>query len=142
MDDKIPARLRASDDDRERVAATIQAAGAEGRLTLEEVEDRLSTVYATRFTDELGELTTDLPRPQPERRPFAREALRSPALRVHLGIVVALAVLLIVRWAVSGAEFFWPAMPMFWLFVSVLVHARVRTLRGAVRRERGAPVPY
>lgn len=142
MDNKIPARLRASDDDRERVAATIQTAGAEGRLTLEEVEDRLSTVYATRFTDELGELTTDLPRPQPERRPFAREALRSPALRVHLGIVVALAVLLIVRWAVSGAEFFWPAMPMFWLFVSVLVHARVRVLRGAVRRGRGAPVPY
>jgi hypothetical protein len=47
-----------------------------------------------------------------------------------------------VRWAVSGAEFFWPAMPMFWLFVSVLVHARVRVLRGAVRRGRGAPVPY
>jgi hypothetical protein len=142
MDDKIPARLRASDDDRERVAATIQAAGAEGRLTLEEVEDRLSTVYATRFTDELGELTTDLPRPQPERRPFAREALRSPALRIHLGIVVALAVLLIVRWAVSGAEFFWPAMPMFWLFISVLVHARMRAFRGASRRGRGAPVPY
>ncbi|WP_328606297.1 DUF1707 domain-containing protein [Amycolatopsis sp. NBC_00345] len=142
MDDKIPARLRASDDDRERVAATIQAAGAEGRLTLAEVEDRLSTVYATRFTDELGELTTDLPRPQPERRPFVRDALRHPALRVHLGIVVAIAVLLIVRWAVSGAEFFWPAIPMFWLFMSVLAHARVRSLRGAVRRRSGEPVPY
>jgi hypothetical protein len=142
MDDKIPARLRASDDDRERVATTIQAAGAEGRLTLEEVEDRLSTVYATRFTDELGELTTDLPRPQPERRPFVRDALRHPALRVHLGVVAVLAVLLIVRWAVSGAEFFWPAMPMFWLFVSVLVHARVRSARGAARRRRGEPVPY
>ncbi|MDT8909634.1 DUF1707 domain-containing protein [Amycolatopsis sp. PS_44_ISF1] len=138
MDTEIPARLRASDGDRERVAATIQAAGAEGRLTLEEVEDRLGTVYATRFTDELGELTTDLPRPRPERRPFAREALRRPALRVHLGVVAVLVVLLIVRWAVGGAGFFWPAMPVFWLSVSVLAHARAVSFR----ERRGAAVPY
>ncbi|WP_033295205.1 DUF1707 SHOCT-like domain-containing protein [Amycolatopsis jejuensis] len=143
MDDKIPARLRASDSDRERVAETIQAAGSEGRLTLEEVEERLSTVYATRYTDELGKLTTDLPRPAPDRPrggwPLTRAALREhPALRVHLGIVVVIATLLIVRWAIGGALFFWPAMPVFWLFVSLVVHARVRTLR----RRPGAPVPY
>ncbi|HWD06660.1 MAG TPA: DUF1707 domain-containing protein [Amycolatopsis sp.] len=143
MDDKIPARLRASDTDRERVAAIIQTAGSEGRLNLEEVEDRLRTVYATKYVDELGELTTDLPRPGPERGPrpgwpLTRAALREhPALRVHLGIVVAVAVLLIVRWAVSGVGFFWPAMPMFWLFVTLVVHARVRSFRRAE-----APVPY
>ncbi|WP_020662694.1 DUF1707 SHOCT-like domain-containing protein [Amycolatopsis benzoatilytica] len=143
MDDKIPARLRASDSDRERVAETVQAAGSEGRLTLEEVEDRLSAVYAARYTDELRELTVDLPRPAPSRPrggwPLTRSALREhPALRVHLGIVVLLATLLIVRWAIGGAMFFWPAMPMFWLFVSLLVHARVRTFG----RRPGAPVPY
>ncbi|MFI5606113.1 DUF1707 domain-containing protein [Amycolatopsis sp. NPDC051903] len=144
MDDKIPARLRASDTDRERVAAIIQAAGSEGRLTLEEVEDRLSTVYATRYVDELGELTTDLPRPEPVRRPGAgwpltRAALREhPALRVHLAVVVAVAVLLIVRWAVLGAGFFWPVMPVFWLFVTLVVHARVRSFR----RGPQSPVPY
>ncbi len=144
MDDKIPARLRASDGDRERVAETIQAAGSDGRLTLEEVEERLRTVYATRYTDELGELTADLPRPVPARPrgggwPLTRAALREhPALRVHLGIVAVLATLLIVRWAIGGAFFFWPAMPLFWLFISLVLHARVRAFRG----RPGAPVPY
>ncbi|GAA3538824.1 DUF1707 domain-containing protein [Amycolatopsis ultiminotia] len=144
MDDKIPARLRASDGDRERVAATIQAAGSEGRLTLDEVEDRLSTVYAIRYVDELGTLTADLPpaeRPRPSRPgwPLTRAALREhPALRVHLGVVAVLAVLLIVRWTVGGAGFFWPAVPMFWLFISLVAHARVR----AFRPRPGAPVPY
>ncbi|WP_134667616.1 MULTISPECIES: DUF1707 SHOCT-like domain-containing protein [Amycolatopsis] len=144
MDDKIPARLRASDGDRERVAETIQAAGSDGRLTLEEVEERLRTVYATRYTDELGELTADLPRTAPARPrgggwPLTRAALREhPALRVHLGIVAVLATLLIVRWAIGGAFFFWPAMPLFWLFISLVLHARVRAFRG----RPGAPVPY
>jgi len=143
MNDKIPARLRASDHDRERVAETVQAAGSEGRLTLEEVEDRLSAVYAARYTDELRELTVDLPRPASPRPrggwPLTRSALREhPALRVHLGIVVVLATVLIVRWAVGGAVFFWPAMPLFWLFISLLAHARVRTFG----RRPGAPVPY
>ncbi|MEV4600223.1 DUF1707 domain-containing protein [Amycolatopsis sp. NPDC049253] len=144
MDDKIPARLRASDGDRERVAATIQSAGSEGRLTLEEVEERLGAVYATRYVDELGALTTDLPRPEAARRPgsgwpLTRAALREhPALRIHAAIVVALAVLLIVRWAVLGVGFFWPAMPLFWLFVTLVVHARVRSFR----RRGETPVPY
>lgn len=144
MDDKIPARLRASDSDRERVATTIQSAGSDGRLTLEEVEDRLSTVYATRYTDELGALTADLPqpeRPRPGRSgwPLTRAALREhPALRVHLGVVAVLVTLLIVRWAVGGAGFFWPVMPAFWLFVSLLAHARIR----AFRARPGSPVPY
>jgi hypothetical protein len=135
MDEKIPGRLRAADADRERVAATIQAAGGEGRLTLDEVEDRLTAVYAARFTDELGELTADLPRSAPAWRgrpgwPLTREALRRhPALRVHLAVVVAIAVLLTIRWAVSGVAFFWPAMPMFWLLISLVAHARVRAFR-------------
>ncbi|WP_409466839.1 DUF1707 domain-containing protein [Amycolatopsis sp. GA6-003] len=144
MDDKIPARLRASDGDRERVAETIQSAGSDGRLTLEEVEERLRTVYAARYTDELGELTADLPRPAPVRPrgggwPLTRAALREhPALRVHLGIAAVLTTLLIVRWAIGGALFFWPAMPLFWLFISLVLHARVRT----ARQRPGAPVPY
>ncbi|GAA4540668.1 DUF1707 SHOCT-like domain-containing protein [Amycolatopsis samaneae] len=141
MDEKkIPARLRAADGDRERVATVIQAAGAEGRLGLDEVEDRLTAVYAARYTDELAELTADLPAPEPKRPrlPLTADALRHPALRVHLAAVVALSVLLVIRWAISGAPFFWPAMPMCWLVVSLFVHARIRGFRS---RGRGA-VPY
>ncbi|WP_409489710.1 DUF1707 domain-containing protein [Amycolatopsis sp. cmx-11-12] len=128
----IPSRLRAADTDRERVASLIQAAGGEGRLTLEEVEDRLSTVYSTRYTDELATLTSDLPKPAPKRRPVA---FGHPAVRIHLAVAVVLSVLLIVRWTVSDVPFFWPAMPMFWLAMSVLVHARVRGARRRFKRE-------
>ena len=134
-------RIRAADAERERVASAVQTAGSEGRLTLEEVEERLGHVYAAKFTDELAALTADLPRPSPSPPgfPLTREALRRhPALRVHLAVVVAVAVLLVVRWAVLGAGFFWPAFPVFWLAVSLLVHARVRSAR---ERQRAA-VPY
>ncbi|MEQ0562923.1 DUF1707 domain-containing protein [Amycolatopsis sp. NEAU-NG30] len=141
MNTPNPARIRAADADRERVAQTVQTAGSEGRLTLEEVEQRLSRVYAAKFTDELAALTTDLPRPAPPRPgfPLTRDALRRhPALRVHLAVAVAVAVLLIVRWAVLGAGFFWPVFPLFWLAVSLFVHARVRSLR----ERAGTAVPY
>ncbi|MFJ8913213.1 DUF1707 domain-containing protein [Amycolatopsis sp. NPDC102389] len=133
----IPSRIRAADADRERVATLIQAAGGEGRLTLEEVEDRLSAVYSTKYTDDLAALTSDLPKPAPKRRPVA---FGHPAVRIHAAIAVVLAVLLIVRWTVSGVPFFWPALPMFWLAMSVLVHARVRGARRRFKPEDGVAV--
>jgi hypothetical protein len=141
MEETNPARIRAADADRERVATTVQTAGSEGRLTLEEVEERLTRVYAARFTDELKTLTADLPRPVAPRPGFPLTAAalrRHPALRFHLAVVVALSVLTIVRWAVLGAGFFWPAFPVFWLVVSLFVHARVRSFRDRPR----AAVPY
>jgi len=133
----IPSRLRAADTDRERVASLIQAAGGEGRLTLEEVEDRLSAVYSTKYTDELATLTSDLPKPAPRRRPVV---FGHRAVRIHLAVAVVLSVLLIVRWVASGVPFFWPAMPMFWLAMSVLVHARVRGARRRFKPEDGFAV--
>ena len=50
----------------------------------------------------------------------------------ELTVVVTIAVLMIVRWAVLGAGFFWPAFPLFWLTVSLFVHARVRSFRKVV----------
>ncbi len=132
-----PSRLRAADVDRERVASLIQAAGGEGRLTLEEVEERLGTVYSTKYTDELDTLTSDLPKPAPKRAPVA---FGHRAVRIHLAVAVVVSVLLIVRWTVSGVPFFWPAMPMFWLAMSVLVHARVRGARRGFRRGGGVAV--
>ncbi|MEV6911579.1 DUF1707 domain-containing protein [Amycolatopsis sp. NPDC051071] len=133
----IPSRLRAADADRERVASLIQAAGGEGRLTLEEVEERLNTVYSTKYTDELSALTSDLPKPGPARRPVS---FGHRAVRIHIAVAVMLSVLLIVRWTVSDVPFFWPAMPMFWLAMSVLVHARVRGARRGIRRGDGVAV--
>lgn len=63
--------LRASDADRDRVAAVIREAAAEGRLGLDEVDERLSAVYAARTYGELAKVTTDLPAESPAAAPAA-----------------------------------------------------------------------
>ncbi|MER5931317.1 DUF1707 domain-containing protein [Streptomyces sp. NPDC002054] len=62
-DDRQPElpELRASDADRERVVERLRDAVAEGRLTMEEFEERLEAAYASRTYAELEPLTRDLP---------------------------------------------------------------------------------
>lgn len=56
-----PPELRASDADRERVAEVLREAVAEGRLTMEEFDERLDAAYRARTYAELEPLTRDLP---------------------------------------------------------------------------------
>jgi len=58
---------RASDAEREAVADRLQRAAAEGRLTAEELDERLGVAYAARTRAELEPLTADLPSPAPAR---------------------------------------------------------------------------
>lgn len=53
--------IRISDADRERAAARLQEALAEGRITLTELEERLAVVYAARYTTDLLPPFADLP---------------------------------------------------------------------------------
>ncbi len=53
--------VRASDADRDRVAAALQEHCAAGRLTVEEVGERLDRTYAARTLGELAEVIADLP---------------------------------------------------------------------------------
>jgi hypothetical protein len=53
--------IRASDMDREGVVTILRDAHAEGRLTLEEFDERTSAAYAARTWGELADLTADLP---------------------------------------------------------------------------------
>ncbi|MEJ3655200.1 DUF1707 domain-containing protein [Actinomycetes bacterium KLBMP 9759] len=122
--------LRVSDEERETVAARVRAAAAEGRLTLEEADERQVAAYAARTADELAGLTTDLPEPPPE--PPAPKRLSSAArtrLAVHAVLVGVVAVAMLTRWIMGPVPWFWPAFPMFWLGLSVLVHYRVALRR-------------
>jgi len=57
-----PSRgIRISDADRERAAARLQQALAEGRITLSELEERLAVVYAARYAADLLPPFADLP---------------------------------------------------------------------------------
>ncbi|MEU0968615.1 DUF1707 domain-containing protein [Streptomyces sp. NPDC005917] len=60
MTDPAP-ELRASDADRERVAEVLRDALAEGRLDMEEFEERLEATYKARTYGELTPITRDLP---------------------------------------------------------------------------------
>jgi hypothetical protein len=64
-----PHELRASNADRERVAKVLHDAMAEGRLTVNELEERLDQVYAAKTFGELEPITRDLPGQQPIRPP-------------------------------------------------------------------------
>ncbi|MCE3554215.1 DUF1707 domain-containing protein [Pseudonocardia sp. RS11V-5] len=54
-------RVRCSDAEREHAAAVIHQAVGEGRLTMEEAEERLGRAYQARYRDELVALNADLP---------------------------------------------------------------------------------
>jgi Domain of unknown function (DUF1707) len=53
--------LRASDSDREQAAEHLRHATAEGRLTADELEERLDVLYRSRTYGELDGLVADLP---------------------------------------------------------------------------------
>jgi len=147
--------LRASDADREAIAERLRAAAGEGRLTLEEADERLAAAYAARTVAELAPLTADLPPTGGQGRRAApdggRRAApgggwgRPPGRAVVLALVVALwgglllAGLLHGGWADHEGPrgpFPFPAVPLT-ILVFVLLRRR---LRGAGRPWRpGAP---
>ncbi|MFI6805236.1 DUF1707 domain-containing protein [Streptomyces luteogriseus] len=53
--------VRASHADRDRAVDVLRVAAGDGRLTLEELEERLETALCARTVGELAELTVDLP---------------------------------------------------------------------------------
>lgn len=62
MTSELP-EMRASDAERERVAEVLREAVAEGRLQMEEFEQRLDAAYKARTHGELEPLVRDLPVP-------------------------------------------------------------------------------
>lgn len=63
MDD----RMRASDTDRDQVTARLREHYAEGRLTGDEMQERISAALGAKTLGDLRRLMTDLPEPWPAR---------------------------------------------------------------------------
>jgi hypothetical protein len=69
--------LRASDGERERAAEQLRHAAGEGRLTVDELDERLTRCYTAKTVAELAELTVDVvvsdrdPVPSPAQTPAA-----------------------------------------------------------------------
>lgn len=60
-DARAMPELRASHEDRERVAEVLRVAAGDGRLTSAELDERLEAALTARTTGELSALTADLP---------------------------------------------------------------------------------
>ena len=58
----LDGRLRASHSDRDAVIERLRVAAGEGRLTLEELEERIERTQAARTYEDLRAITADLPR--------------------------------------------------------------------------------
>lgn len=129
-----PGDLRASNADRERAIDSMRRHCSEGRLTLEELEERTDAALAARTRRELWDLLGDLPA---ERRPPATPT--DLGLRLHLSLYGAVNCMLIVIWALTGMGYFWPVWPLMGWGIGLACHAagsRGRSTRAARRQKR------
>lgn len=76
-----PERLRVSDKERHEVAEVLREAAGEGRITLDELDERLEATYAARTYADLAPLTADLPGTGGVRLPVPRPSAGVPATR-------------------------------------------------------------
>ncbi|HEX7266967.1 MAG TPA: DUF1707 domain-containing protein [Streptosporangiaceae bacterium] len=58
-----PRQLRAADADRDRTAEMLRRAASEGRITFDELDERVSRAYAAKTFADLEAVTSDLPGP-------------------------------------------------------------------------------
>ena len=105
--------VRASDDERERIAQVLQGAAAEGRLSPEEAGERLASASAATYREELHHLIADLPVAR-----VREESARAP-WRVAFGALAFVAVLAVGFMAFWGLRFFWP-----WGLVALFILSR------------------
>ena len=132
--------MRASDADREAVAARLREGHAEGRLTMEELQARLDDTFAARTLAELAPITSDLPEPAGgDGAAGALPARAGPSLRAIWGpwlaaVLVSTAVWLAVLVTSGERQGFWPiwvALP--W---GAVLLARTFAHGGSERKER------
>jgi Domain of unknown function (DUF1707) len=129
------SEIRASDDERERTVEALRRHAAAGRIDAAELEERLGLALAAGTRGELARIVEDLPaeRTHPRPRPVAAPA----AARRHRGAcgvpgksphsMLAIAVLLVAIWAVTGAGYFWPMWPLAWFAFAGLMRWRGNT---------------
>lgn len=80
--------MRASDVDRDKVAAALREHCAQGRLDVEELNDRLEGVYSARTLGDLQRVTADLPEEDLYELPVPSWRRSTPASGLRGGLPV------------------------------------------------------
>jgi hypothetical protein len=132
--------MRASQQERERVVELLRTHAGEGRLDMDELEERVEAALGARTRGELDALVADLPGGRP--RPRASGALRTVALgalaAAFLPLVAGIAILVLappafgwIGWVAIGWWFF-AGLPSAGLGFAWCGHARRRRARRTV----------
>jgi hypothetical protein len=117
------SELRASDQERERVVQAIREHFAAGRLSDEELSDRVQAAYTARTLSELHRLSADLPQlPVTRAEQRAELAQRRGALQRRLvqqsgGALVAFVICTVIWLAAGASGMFWPV----WVALAALI---------------------
>src|ERR671939_602751 len=83
------AHLRAADADRERVAKFLREQHSVGRLSHDELEERVDRAYHAVTMGDLDRLIADLPQPRPRPAPRAVPVRRGPGARALVPVGLA-----------------------------------------------------
>jgi hypothetical protein len=130
--------LRLSDAERERALGSLKAHYAEGRLSTDELEGRVESIYRS---DTRGQVVTQfLDLPLRGARAFIVGRVRSlqrAVMRMHVLTFVTINASLVAIWALSGEGAFWPALLLVPTAVLLAWHVVAsRALTRALRRQR------
>jgi hypothetical protein len=104
--------LRAADADRETTGERLRQHHAEGRLDIEELQERIDRCYEAKTIGDLEQLVTDLP---PEPTAEGRLHLRRLRMIPLVPIVIAILVISAVTTNHHGHFGFWLLIPLFFL---------------------------
>lgn len=141
----MASTMNATDADRERAVRDLTRHCGDGRLTLDELEERVAEAYAAETTTELEHALRDLPKspttsptpvpavstvPLPPRRPAAPPAAvkhgAEVALRVHVAVYLSVIAFLTVIWFLTSPfGYFWPIWPAMGWGLAVAIQAGV-----------------
>lgn len=143
--------MSVSESERDRTVKALTKHCGEGRITLDELEQRIELAFTAETSDELRELVRDLPKdellattgmaPSPalqrHPRPPATRAhdghhLRASskkagevALRVHTVVYLSVMAMLVAIWVLAGFGYFWPIWTAMPWGTALAIHAGV-----------------
>jgi hypothetical protein len=116
-----PPEVRIGDTERQGAARQLQQHFADGRLTWEELDERLAVAYAARVNAELAGLFRDLPMLAPPASPPARPRSRTQLAAARLGSLDVRRLVLVVlaaAVAIGGTRGFVIPVVLIWWFAA------------------------
>ena len=122
--------LRAADADRERAAERLRKGHAEGRLDMNEFQERLEGCYEAKTIGQLRELVQDLPRETQQVQRRSSGSLIPWAWRLPL-VPILIVVILLAAVSAHHAVLLW--IPLLFLFWRVSWWRRRRSISAARR---------